>query len=145
MGKNVEIRKPNSPMSGRQSYMLYLTTGVDVRDTKLTKGLASQIIDNIVNGKCYHARVTLAGLDGSVIKRKDVHKSHRKDSKPKGYAVAMTAAIGEVEEKPEPKAKAKKKTTPKSQTKAQKLGLDDVDLDDPRVQAVLKSFAIASA
>lgn len=141
MGKNVEIRNPNAAMSGRQSYMMYLMTGVDVRETDLTKGLASGIIDKIVNGKCYHARVTCAGLDGAEIKRKDVHKSHRKDSKPRGYKAAMAAAIGEEAPTPKEEPAAEKSTTPKKQTKAEQLGLEDVDLDNPRVQAMLKAFA----
>lgn len=154
MGNNVEIRKPNAAMSSRQSYMLYLMSGVDVRETKLTKGEASAIIDNIVNGKCYHARVTLAGLEGSEIKRQDVHKSHRKDSKPRGYVQAMAAAIGEEEEetpapkakaKPKPKAKTTKKTTPKVKTLAEELGLEPVDLDNPRIKRMLEGFAAVSA
>ena len=142
MGKNVEIRNPNAAMSSRQSYMMYLMTGVDVRETDLTKGLASGVIDNIVNGKCYHARVTCAGLENAVIKRKDVHKSHRKDTKPRGYAAAMAAVTEEEAPTPKPKAKpAAKNKTAKKQTKAEQLGLDAVDLDDPRVQAMLKAFA----
>lgn len=147
MRKNVEIKNPNAAMSSRQSYCVYLMTGVDVRETDLTKGLASDVIDNINSGKCYHARVTCAGLDGSEIKRKDVHKSHRKDTKPRGYAAAMAAVTEEETPAPKKKTATRKKTpkknTPKVQTLAEELGLEPVDLDNPRIKRMLNAFANA--
>ena len=146
MGKAVTITKPNSPATNRQTYAIYLMTGVDVRgDEKdglfeaiLTKQTASDIIDMIMSGQAYVARI-MALEAGGIAKKADVHKGHRSDPKPKGYADKIKAlteeeepdayvkeleaklaqalsAIAELQgkpaEKPKPKAEPKPKKAP---------------------------------
>ena len=88
MGRDITIRNPNSKATTRQTYMIYSMTGVDVRDCKLAKGKASTIIDQIVNKNAYQVRDDMVKL-GGVIKKRDVHKSHRSD--PKAKAVKKAA------------------------------------------------------
>jgi hypothetical protein len=148
MAKKITIRNPNNPMTDKQSYLLYRITGVTLyylEEKPFTVKEASDLIDAAKNGKAYHTRLALAEAGGKVSST-NVHKDYRKDTKPRGYATKMTEIIGEhVEKQNKRRAAAKepaaaKKTTTK-QTKAQKLGLEDVDIEDPRVQAVLKMFA----
>lgn len=94
MGREFTIKNPNSKATNRQTYMIYSMTGVDVRDCKLTKGKASTTIDQIVNKNAYQVRDDMLKL-GGVVKKRDVHKSHRSD----------------------PKAKAVKKAAPKRKSK----------------------------
>lgn len=144
--KNYEVKNPNAPMSDPQSYRLYLMTGVDVRETELTKGEASAHIDAIVKGKCYHTRVALAELEDAVIKRQDVHKSNRKHSKPRGYATAMEFLMGEVEApEPEPKPKAKTPAKPKKKTTPKKPESEYAGLVEAMANADPERLALVKA
>jgi hypothetical protein len=99
MGKNTQkyvISDPDSPATKGQTYTIYLTTGIDVRETELTKGDASMAIDKVNSGKAYHVRKAMIDI-GGVIKRQDVIKNHRNDPKPR-KTKAKTPKVAEVSE-----------------------------------------------
>ena len=117
MGKTQKytITDPKSPATNRQTYTLYFLTGVDVRNTKITKGDAAMCIDKINQGKAYHVRQGMIDI-GGVVKKRDVEKSHRQDPKPRKKAA--------------PKAKPKStRAKPKKAVKKDYPTLDDADRD----------------
>jgi len=93
-----KITDPDSPANDRQTYALYMVTGVDVRGLDLTKGVASELIDAAKNSRSRHVRVELI-KHGGIAKKADVHRNYRGDPKPKGYKVVSTSK-GKAKDKP---------------------------------------------
>lgn len=102
MGKNtVEIKNPDAPMTDKQTYKLYMITGVTLYymdKYPYTIQEASDLIDAALNGKAYHTRVELAQHEGAKVSWTDVGKDYREDTKPRGYAHAMELLAGEEDE-----------------------------------------------
>lgn len=97
----VTIQNPDAPMTDKQTYKLYMITGVTMFYMDVypyTKGEASALIDRALNGEAYHVRVETAQYEGSKVSWTDVGKQYREDTKPKGYKTAMDMLSAEEEE-----------------------------------------------
>lgn len=117
----VEIKNPDAPMTDKQTYKLYMITGVTMYymdEYPYSVQQASDLIDRAMNGEAYHVRVETAEHEGSKVSWTDVGKSYRSDPKPKGYAHAMVMLTGDEDDEPE----VSEESTPAKQgkTKAQK-------------------------
>ena len=96
----VEIQHPNAPMTDKQTYKLYIITGVTMYYMEVypyTIQEASDLIDEALNGGAYKVRVETAQHEGARISWEDVGKGYRSDKKPTGYAKAMTMLADEDE------------------------------------------------
>jgi len=88
----VEIQNPDAPMTDKQTYKLYLITGVTMYymdEYPYNIQEASDLIDRALNGEAYHVRVETAEWEGAKISWVDVGKQYRDNAKPKGYKTAM--------------------------------------------------------
>lgn len=88
----VKIQNPDAPMTDKQTYKLYMITGVTMyymSEYPYTIQEASDLIDRAMNGEAYHVRVETAQHEGSKVSWTDVGKQYREDTKPKGYKSAM--------------------------------------------------------
>lgn len=117
----VEIKNPDAPMTDKQTYKLYMITGVTMYYMDVfpyTIQEASDLIDRAMNGEAYHVRVETAEHEGAKVSWTDVGKAYRSDPKPKGYAHAMVMLTGDEDDEPE----VSEEPTPAKQgkTKAQK-------------------------
>ena len=89
-----------SPATSSQTYCLYTICGVDVRLCEVSGDYASAKIKGAKGGQSRAVRVELSGLDGAVVRKRDVHRNYRSDPMPKGYilGVPVHGIDSEVEE-----------------------------------------------